>query len=399
MATTNEAEGVKVSCAFDSGNCVLRSASADLVRVGLRPDPYTKGTDEKSHAQWFFFKVSNLQPSKTVAFEIVDLEKVSSYPSAWPGYQTAFSYDLTTWNRVWDTTYSEGTLSWSLTPMRSQVYFAYFAPYSYARHQKLIQKCDASPMAQVRVLGSTLDGRDIEMVTVGTGKLCVWINCRQHPGESMAEWLAEGLLERLLDDSDPIAAELRDCATIRCVPNMNPDGSVRGYLRTNAGGANLNREWADTGDYKAPTLERSPEVFWVLKELDTVGCDLYVDVHGDEEIPANFFASTRGIPGWSERLDSLFVDFQNELVACSPDFQTKLGYGDDEPGKANLAICADQIAQRFDCLAVTLEQPFKDSHQPMPHCGWSPERSKALGSALLNAIRKMVPKLELKAKH
>ena len=35
---------------------------------------------------------------------------------------------------------------------------------------------------------------------------------------------------------------------------MNPDGSYRGHLRTNAKGANLNREW------KSPTLELSPEV-------------------------------------------------------------------------------------------------------------------------------------------
>ena len=38
------------------------------------------------------------------------------------------------------------------------------------------------------------------------------------------------------------------------MPNVNPDGSIRGHLRTNATGANLNREWQD------PTLERSPEV-------------------------------------------------------------------------------------------------------------------------------------------
>ena len=37
------------------------------------------------------------------------------------------------------------------------------------------------------------------------------------------------------------------------VPNMNPDGSYRGHLRTNAKGANLNREW------KKPTQEYSPE--------------------------------------------------------------------------------------------------------------------------------------------
>ena len=35
---------------------------------------------------------------------------------------------------------------------------------------------------------------------------------------------------------------------------MNPDGTWRGHLRTNAVGANLNREWAN------PSRETSPEV-------------------------------------------------------------------------------------------------------------------------------------------
>lgn len=48
------------------------------------------------------------------------------------------------------------------------------------------------------------------------------------------------------------------------VPNMNPDGSWRGHLRTNAAGANLNREWA------APSAQRSPEVLLVRTKMDQV---------------------------------------------------------------------------------------------------------------------------------
>jgi murein tripeptide amidase MpaA len=53
---------------------------------------------------------------------------------------------------------------------------------------------------------------------------------------------------------------------------MNPDGSAHGYLRCNAGGQNLNREWCDSilpdgTVYKAPSLERSPEVYYVLKKV------------------------------------------------------------------------------------------------------------------------------------
>jgi hypothetical protein len=49
------------------------------------------------------------------------------------------------------------------------------------------------------------------------------------------------------------------------VPNMNPDGAVRGHLRTNAGGANLNREWGE------PSLEHSPEVFHARNAMDATG--------------------------------------------------------------------------------------------------------------------------------
>jgi len=54
--------------------------------------------------------------------------------------------------------------------------------------------------------------------------------------------------------------QVRSLCTVYVIPNMNPDGSVKGHLRTNAAGANLNREWNTTGAYEAPTLKRSPEV-------------------------------------------------------------------------------------------------------------------------------------------
>ena len=53
-------------------------------------------------------------------------------------------------------------------------------------------------------LGRTLMGREIECVTFGSGPRTCWVIHRQHPGESMASFFAEGLLGRLLglDDVD-----------------------------------------------------------------------------------------------------------------------------------------------------------------------------------------------------
>ena len=64
----------------------------------------------------------------------------------------------------------------------------------------------------------------------------------------------QGLLNRLLDKHDALSKKLLRDAVFYVVPNMNPDGTWRGHMRTNAAGANLNLEWAH------PTAEQSPEV-------------------------------------------------------------------------------------------------------------------------------------------
>lgn len=255
--------------------------------------------------------------------------------------------------------------------------------------QTLISRAMRHPSAEQSVLGSTLEGRPLDMLTVGTGPVNVWLIARQHPGEPMAEWLAEGFLDKVLGST-----EAQEAATFRIIPNMNPDGSVRGHLRTNAAGANLNREWAPTGSYDAPTLERSPEVYHVLRAMDATGVDLFLDVHGDEEVPANFWAGFEGVLGASQRNLEIYSRFQSAMLAASPDFQTEKGYPVEEPGQANLAICSNQVAHRFGCVALTFEQPFKDCwNSPDPVYGWSPQRAVRLGASTLDAILEILPSL------
>ena len=46
------------------------------------------------------------------------------------------------------------------------------------------------------------------MLVLGYGLKNIWIIARQHPGESMAEWWMEGLLERLIFSDDNISAKI-----------------------------------------------------------------------------------------------------------------------------------------------------------------------------------------------
>jgi len=371
---------VHISATFDSGNIEVVDASDPTnVQLKIRRDA---GED---HMQWFHFRMGGAR-GEPVTMRIVNAHE-SSYPKAWNNYQAVASYDREYWFRV-PTTYEDGALVIQHEPDLDMVWYAYFAPYSHERHLDLIALCQVADGVNVDVVGQSLDGNDIEMLTVGDGPLQLWLIARQHPGESMAEWWMEGFLARLLDTDDALAMQLRRLATFRIVPNMNPDGSQRGHLRNNAAGANLNREWHE------PTAERSPEVLAVRNCMDQTGCDFCLDVHGDEELPYNFVSGAEGIEGWTKVQAALQEAFLYAYVAANPDFQTKFGYGVDEPGTANMTMCTNQIASRFDCLAMTLEMPFKDTADtPNPQQGWSPERAVSLGASALHPIAAVIGNL------
>ena len=128
--------------------------------------------------------------------------------------------------------------------------------------------------------------------------------------------------------------------------------------------------------------------------MDEFPPDFAMDIHGDEAIPANFLAGFEGIPSITERQTRLFNLFSETLERISPDFQTRLGYEIPKPGEANMSMSTTQLAERYGCVSMTLEMPFKDNFDlPDPLYGWSPERSKHLARACLDALHIILPEL------
>ena len=373
----------KISSNFDAGAItVIDSADSQNIRLALR------GDNAASFSQWFYFRLQGAayQPCR------IRIENAgqSSYPEGWEDYQATASYDRSNWFRV-PTRYEDGVLTIEHTPLAGSVYYAYFEPYSHEQHLNLLGDAQGSGLCQIDDLGSTAQGRDINLLTIGhqaASDLKIWIIARQHPGESMAEWFAEGLLSRLLDHQDPTARALLDCATFYIVPNMNPDGAALGNQRTNAAGADLNREWQN------PSPERSPEVYAVRQKMHETGVDLFLDIHGEEALPYVFAAGCEGNPSYDTRLAALEAAFKTALRQASPDFQDEHGYPETAPGQANLAIAKSYVGETFGCLSYTLEMPFKDNiNLPDDDFGWNGQRSLRLGEAILSAILAVCPQL------
>lgn len=363
---------ISITSAFDGGNIHVVAIEGDRANLEIVRD------HQSDFYQWFYFRVAGAA-GRTLKLRILNAGG-AAYPAGWPGYQARVSHDRENWALA-PTRYEDGVLEITCPIAGPLAWFAYFAPYTIERHNALVARYAAMPVFGHRVLGHSLDGQPIDAFAIGDGPKQVWLYARQHPGETMAEFWMEGALERLADRDDPVTAALLAKATFHLVPNMNPDGSARGHLRTNALGVNLNREW------DAPSVARSPEVLCVREAMDATGVDFAIDVHGDESIPANFTAGFEGIPGWSDALGDKFYRFQAALAAHTPDFQNRLGYPKSAAGKANLAMSTNQLAQRYGAVAMTLEMPFKDHDaNPDPVHGWSPPRCRALAHACLEVL-------------
>lgn len=374
---------MKITSNFDSGNIKVLKAIEPLdIQLEINKD------NQSDFYQWFHFRLETTAYTEH-KLHINNLEN-SAYPEGWEGYQAVASYDRQTWFRV-PSHYANGTLTIEIEPECSQVFFAYFAPYSYERHLDLLYWAQSHAICELENLGETLDGRDMSLLRIGEpsdDKKRIWITARQHPGETMAQWFVEGLLHKLLDDEDPHAAALLSKAVFYIVPNMNPDGSVRGHLRTNAKGVNLNREW------QTPSMENSPEVYLVLNKMRQTQLDMHLDIHGDEALPYNFVAGSEGIPSYDERLKSLEDNFKAALLAITPEFQDEFGYDKDVPGGANLTVGSCAVGEEFNALAYTVEMPFKDNaNLPDPDYGWSDRRSYQFGQDTLAAIVNVVDQL------
>jgi murein tripeptide amidase MpaA len=367
---------VQINAAFDSGNIEVLEIDGTGARLAIRKD------NQSDFYQWFHFRVSGAA-GRELVLRITGLN-ASAYPLGWKGYNAAVSDDREYWARAassFDKDEDDGTLTIRYTPVSDIAWFAYFAPYSMERHHDLVADAAASEGVSYRCLGLSLDGQPIDCLEMGEGNKQVWLYARQHPGETMAEWWMEGALEVLTDPADPVARILRRECRLHIVPNCNPDGSRRGHLRTNAVGANLNREWAE------PTAKRSPEVLAIRNAMDETGVEFAMDVHGDEAIAANFLAGFEGIPSWSQELQDKYERFRQILARRSPDFQTAKGYAVAGAGKANMTMSTNQLAERFGACSMTLEMPFKDNADlPDPEQGWSPERCRLLARDCLASL-------------
>jgi murein tripeptide amidase MpaA len=330
---------------FESGNIVVQNLSDTTASLTIRPD------SNAQFYQWFYFRVSG-QSNILRTFTITNAGG-SSYPRAWPGYRALASYDEKSWFRV-QTIYDGANLILRHQAAEQTTFYAFFVPYTEAMRTRLISDCEKSPAAIRREVVKTPQGRSVDLIVIGPQQPAkkIWIISRQHAGEPMAEYCIEGMIRRLLDKNDAVtAALLNKNIAFYLVPNVNPDGSALGNLRSNSLGADLNRAWLN------PTAN-APEVAALRQLMESEGVDFFIDLHGDEDRPFIWVVQPHPanvIPAMQSPQQRFEDEVSRRHAEYGPLPQSMAAVNADS------GMSLDYVAAHFKCPAFIIELPFKDT--------------------------------------
>jgi hypothetical protein len=245
-------------------------------------------------ASWYFFRMDNVK-GRDVILTLTDFvgeynDKPGACPMG-PDIVPVYSDDGVEWKHFerceWDDAKKEATLRFR--PEGQSIWIAHIPPYTAGDLERLLSEVEKSPDATVEVIGKTVGGREIPMVSVtdlrtpDSGKKVLWLQARQHAWEAGTSYVMEGALRFVISD-EPAAKALREKVVFKFTPMVDVDGCAAGKVRFNGNNYDVNRHWTEVDLRRPEMLKLMPEVWYTKKAIIGVGSkiDLMVNLHNTE---------------------------------------------------------------------------------------------------------------------
>ncbi|MCP3967026.1 MAG: hypothetical protein GY750_13905 [Lentisphaerae bacterium] len=130
----------------------------------------------------------------------------------YPNMATVVSYDGVNWENIQCADVEiPGFIRELHIPLKSQVkQVARLVPYTDSDLQKTISEIKDHKSVKVYNMGSTVEGRPLEMIQVGNPDAPnqILLRGRAHPWETGGNWLIEGILEKLVKNKSTLADDI-----------------------------------------------------------------------------------------------------------------------------------------------------------------------------------------------
>ncbi len=278
-----EARPPYVACGFENASPVWAEADADgATRVHLL---YDQERGSPNRAAGHIHIRLEAEPGSRHTLEFANLDNV------WNGRPGSVARELQTlvvspdgraWTAARTVALPTNRVRLTVEMPGPQLYVARVEPYRLSDLDRLLARLRASPYAAVTPLGRTVEGRELEIVRVGSERAPhrVFLRARAHPWESGGNWVLEGLFDRLLA-GDEAAARFLSRTCVYALPLANKDGVARGLTRFNLRGKDLNRSWDRPADPELAPENAALEA-WLEGQLRAgLRPHLAIDFHND----------------------------------------------------------------------------------------------------------------------
>jgi hypothetical protein len=244
-----------IDTSIENGSPLWYDVVDGVVRIHLL---YDHERDSPNRAAGHIHFVLHGRPGAAITLEFLNLDNVwNGQPGSVAGElkTAAISDDGHAWRTVATESLPGNRVQLRVVMAGPTLHVARMQPYRVSDLERMLETIRAHRLVRIDAIGKTAGGRPLEIVRIGkpVSPYRVFIRARAHPWESGSNWVAEGLVQRLLADDDD-GRRFLDVYTVSLLPMANKDGVARGGTRFNLRGKDLNRGWDRPAD-----PELSPE--------------------------------------------------------------------------------------------------------------------------------------------
>ncbi len=359
MSTLALLAAIAITADFEGGSIgQVRQLAENHFQCALEGETDQDGRNRQ--ATWYYFRIDGAE-GREMTIDLVDLAGEYNFRPNKGGVSDktppVVSYDQERWEHLTSIEYDPGEprLRLRLQPARSPVWVAHVPPYTTEQLGRLWGDVSAHAHLRRETIGKTVEGRGMLLFTitdpavVDREKKVVWLMFRQHAWESGSSWAAEGALRFLLS-SEEAARRIRRETIFKIFPMCDPDGVVRGGVRFNRHGYDLNRNWDAADPEKMPEIAAQQRV--VLEWVDGGRrLDLFVTLHNTETSEY-----LDGPPAGHTDLMNRFFRILKETTTFNPTRPARHGAESTTPGKPGRMTVTQGLYRDRRIPAFLIEQ-------------------------------------------
>ena len=238
-----------IDTSFENASPLWYEVADGVVRINLLYD-HERSSPNRAAGHIHF--LLHARPGSKLTLEFRNLDNV------WNGQRASVAGELKTLatsedGRTWKTVATDSLpghrVQLKVEMPGPKLYLARMEPYRLSDLDRLLASIRGQRSVEVSSIGRTVAGRDLEMIRIGdpAAPYRAFVRARAHPWESGSNWVAHGLIQRLLRQ-DRDAGKFLAVFSLYILPMANKDGVARGGTRFNLNGKDLNRNWDAPAD-------------------------------------------------------------------------------------------------------------------------------------------------------